>query len=135
SASSVMSAPTPWCLSGRTPGFCLDCSTAIQLAQVRHDTIVWVFFEPPNRSKWRGCNRGCKKTRCSVDLPSCRRGCIMTRSAQNVFEAEPSQQGRQGSHVLVSGGNGAHTGWSAPEDTLLPGRVEQFRASALADDR
>ena len=32
-----------------------------ELAQVRHDTIVFVFFEPPNRSKLRGCNSGCKK--------------------------------------------------------------------------
>src|SRR5205814_7920569 len=68
---------------GKTREECLaNLGEAIALTQVRHDTIVWVFFEPPNRSKWRGCNRGCKKTRCSVDLPSCRRGCIMTRSAQ-----------------------------------------------------
>src|SRR6266567_1282904 len=59
----------------------------------------------------------------------------MTRSTQNVSTAAQSQSGRQGSHLLVSGRNGAHTGWPAPEDTLLPGRVKQFRTGALADNR
>src|ERR1035437_2360335 len=47
----------------------------------------------------------------------------MTRSAQDVFAAEPSQQGRQGSHLLVAGGDGAHCRWSAPENPLLSGRA------------
>src|SRR5208282_6211285 len=58
----------------------------------------------------------------------------MTRFAQDVFAAEPSQQGRQGSHLLVAGGDRAHSRWSAPENPLLSGRAEQFRAGALAEN-
>jgi transposase len=48
----------------------------------------------------------------------------MTRSSQNVFAAEPPHQGRQRSHVLVAGRDGAHTGWAAAENALLSGRVD-----------
>src|SRR5712691_1475508 len=58
----------------------------------------------------------------------------MTRSTQNVFAGEPPRQGRQGSHLLVAGGNGTHTRRSAPEDAVLPGRAQQFGAGALAED-
>jgi hypothetical protein len=36
---------------------------------------------------------------------------------------------------LATGRNGAHAGWSAPENSLLPGRTEQFGAGPLADHR
>src|SRR5258708_36577604 len=58
----------------------------------------------------------------------------MTRSAQNVFALEPPREGRQGSHLLVAGGNGTHARRSAPEDAGLPGRAQQFGADALAED-
>src|SRR5215469_6070709 len=59
----------------------------------------------------------------------------MTRSSQNVFAAEPSRQGRQGSHLLVAGRDSADSGWPAAENALLPWGAEQLRGGALADDR
>src|SRR5438067_1942691 len=43
-------------------------------------------------------------------------------------------EGRQGSHLLVVGGNGSHAGRSAAVHPLLPGRAEWFGAGALAED-
>src|ERR1035437_1739978 len=54
----------------------------------------------------------------------------MTRSAQSVFAAELSQQRRQGSHLLVAGGDGSHCRWSAPENALPFGRAEPRKVAA-----
>ncbi|MDQ1472827.1 MAG: hypothetical protein QOJ99_4307 [Bryobacterales bacterium] len=47
----------------------------------------------------------------------------MTRSAQNVSAAAQSQQGRQGSHLFVSGRNGAHARWPAAETLCYLGEL------------
>src|ERR1700690_3919943 len=57
----------------------------------------------------------------------------MTRSTQNVSAVARSQKGRQRAHLLVAGRNRAHRRRAASEDSVLPGRVEQLRAGALAD--
>src|SRR5882762_3781478 len=58
----------------------------------------------------------------------------MTRSGQNVSAAEPAEQRRQGTYLLVVSGNRPHGRWSATEDTVLPGRTQQFWAGALVED-
>src|SRR5216683_3453790 len=73
-------------------------------------SIVSDYFEAFGRGKCRRLNVGSRESRCSVDLPSCKQVRAMTRSAQNVFAAEPPWQGWQGTYLLVSGGDGAHAG-------------------------
>src|ERR1035437_6794743 len=88
------------------------------LAQVRHGTVDFSDFEAVQRHKFRVCSGSFWKLRCSVDLPSCPGNRPMTRSSQNVFAPESSEQGRQGAHLLVAGGIGAHTQWAAAEDAV-----------------
>src|SRR5205823_1992294 len=45
------------------------------------------------------------------------------RSGKNVSAREPANEGRQGPQLLVAGGNGAHTGWSAAENAVLSGEL------------
>src|SRR6266571_3054644 len=76
-----------------------------------------------SRQVFHVCNREFPKLRCSVDLPSCTRGHLVTRSSQNVFAVEPSQQGRQGAHLRVAGGIDAHTRWATSKNAVSSGRA------------
>jgi len=56
----------------------------------------------------------------------------MTRSGQNVSAAEPAEQRRQGTYLLVVSGNRAHGRWSATEDPVL--QFQLFRLALLVED-
>src|SRR5258706_335936 len=56
----------------------------------------------------------------------------MTRSPQNVSAPEPANQGRQGSHLLVAGGDGAYTRWSAAGSEVAV--EERLYPSTALDD-
>src|SRR5512145_281458 len=58
----------------------------------------------------------------------------MTRSGENVSAAQSAEQGRQEPQLLVAGGGCTHPRWSSAENAVLPGRVEQFGAGALAEN-
>src|SRR5260370_40142845 len=58
----------------------------------------------------------------------------MTTSGRNVFALASTEQGRQATQLLVIGGNGAHAGWAAAAEAVLPGGAERLRALALAED-
>ena len=66
-------------------------AVAASLAQVRHGGSGFKYFRWYYRSKPSVCNGRNRKTRCSVDLASCNGAGLMTRSAHNVFAAEPPQ--------------------------------------------
>ena len=75
------------------------------LAQVRQRAIKFRDFCPHITSKSRVCNSGFRKCQCSADLPSWGLPSLVTKSAQNVFAATSAQEGWQGSHLLVAGGD------------------------------
>src|ERR1700745_488931 len=70
------------------------------------------------------CNDRFLENRCSADLPSCRLPGFVTILPQNVFASASAEQRRQGAHLLVTGGNGAHAGWPTPTAAVLSGRAE-----------
>ncbi|MGA3098375.1 MAG: hypothetical protein ABSF25_18130, partial [Bryobacteraceae bacterium] len=43
---------------------------ATSLAGFRHAALGFSFLEAPIDGKWRACNSGSRKARCSADLPS-----------------------------------------------------------------
>jgi len=70
------------------------CHILNKLTKVRHGLPVPGYFCGIARGKsFVFSGRFCKQ-RCSVDLPSCLGATAMTRLPQNVFAAEPSEQGR-----------------------------------------
>src|ERR1700688_3857795 len=97
---------------------------AERLAQVRHEALDFSNFEASDGSKLRICSGQFRKMRCSVDLPSCAGNRVMTRSTQNVFATESSQQGRQETHLLVAGGIGAHSRWATATNAVPSWRTE-----------
>ena len=58
----------------------------------------------------------------------------MTRSAQNVLEAESPSKGWEGAQLLVAGGIGAHTRWAAAEAAVPSRRTEWFGSRAVAEN-
>src|SRR3989442_10460924 len=55
----------------------------------------------------------------------------MSPSAENVLAVQPLQQRWQGTHLLVVGGVGAHTRWTATKNLMPFGGTEQFRSCAV----
>src|SRR5437660_1224765 len=76
------------------------------------------------RAKFRIFSAGSEEPACSVDLTSCLDGWLMTASSENVFAPQSSQQGWQRTHLLIVGGVGTHTRWTATKNFVSSGRAE-----------
>ena len=59
---------------------------------------------------------------------------LVTDSGPDVPAAASTRQGRKRAHILVAGRDGAHSGWSSPEDALLFGRAEWLGSGPVAED-
>src|SRR5436309_13783411 len=106
-------------------GWCRRCKRCRgRLAQVRHGFLDCRIFWPVEKAKFRIFSAGSEKPACSVDLTSCLDGWLMTASSENVFAPQSSQQGWQRTHLLVVGGVGTHTRWTATKNFVSSGRAE-----------
>ncbi len=123
----VASRPGPEsCVTTRKAGIeALTVSDAIRasLAQVRRDCQHFGYFETFGWSKLCLCNDGWRKRRCSVDLPSCKRGLIRDTIGTECFCGR-NHRGKDGKD---------HTYWSLVETVRTPDGPRQRTVCYLGE--